>query len=254
MAQISKFRKLDKSIPVPLYYQLKNFILNEIKSGNFALGERIPTEKELHTTLGISQATIRHALSELVQEGWLERKKSKGTFVTHPSDSKNIIRSFEPFNQRVKMYGKIPRTEVIELNIIKANHTLAESMNINIGDKIISMFRRRFSDEEPIVTIQNYLPFSLCEFVLDHDFKTESLYEVLMQNSSSRIEKTTTIITSEKATTKDVKLLDVEINLPMLIFNTISITAEKKIVDFAYAHYRGDLNRFKIESSPDNYR
>ena len=254
MSQYSEFRELDRSIPVPLYYQLKSFILNEIRSGNFPEGEQIPTEDELHKMLKISRSTIRHAITELVQEGWLERKKSKGTFVTHPTESQNIIRSFEPFNQRVKRYGKTPRTEVIDLSVITANDKLAESMDISVGDKVISMFRRRFSDEEPIVTIQNYLPYTICNFVFDHDFKNESLYETLMKHHSSRIEKTTTIITAEKATAKDVKLLDVELNCPILVFNTISITEEKKVIDFAYAHYRGDLNRFKIESSPDNYK
>ena len=244
---------LDSSIPIPLYYQLKSSILNAIKTGNLSQGERIPTEEEFQNILEVSRGTIRHAISELVQEGWLERKKSKGTFVTRPSQTSNVFRSFEPFYRSVQLYGKTPRTEVISLELITATNILAKSMNLNAGVKIISMFRRRFIDEEPVVTMQNYLPYPLCDFVFDHDFKKESLYEALMQNTASRISKTRTIVSSEKATAKDVQLLNVEIHFPMLVFNTISTTSEDKIIDFAYSHYRGDMNKFEVESSPDDY-
>lgn len=74
-----------------------------------------------------------------------------------------------------------------------------------------------------------------------------------MQNPLSKIMNTTTIVSAEKASAEDVKLLDIDLNCPMLVFNTISITYEEKVVDFAFAHYRGDINKFKIVSSPENY-
>jgi GntR family transcriptional regulator len=254
MTKFPDIHDIDKNIPVPLYYQLKSYFLKEIESGNLCLGDQIPTEDELHAALQLSRSTIRHAITELVQEGWLERRKSKGTYVIRTSKSPVVFRSFEPFYQSVKLYGKTPRTEVIDLSVTIANSKLAESMGLSVGEQIITMFRRRFINEEPVVTIQNYLPFSLCEFILDRDFSTVSLYETFMQNPLTRIEKTTTIVSSEKATAEDAKLLNVELNCPMLVFNTISYTSQKKIVDFAYSHYRGDLNKFQIESSPENSR
>jgi len=243
--------ELDKNIPVPLYYQLKSYILKEIESGKLNSGDRIPTENELQSILQVSRSTIRHAITELVQEGWLERRKSMGTFVVRTAQSPIIIQSFVPFYRLVKQHGKKPRTEVLNLEIIEADENLANSMNIPVGEKVISMFRRRFINQEPMVTIQNYLPHSICEFVLPYDFTTVSLYESLMKNPSTCIEKTTTIFSSERATIKDSKLLNVEVDHPMFISNTISINRNKKIIDFAYSHYRGDLNRFKIESSPN---
>ena len=250
MAKFPTPSELDKTIPVPLYYQLKSYFLKEIESGNLCLGDRIPTEDELHTELQVSRSTIRHAITELVQEGWFERRKSKGTFVIRTTKSPLVIHAFEPFHQLAKQYGKLPSTEVLDLSVTSANSKLAASMNLTVGEKILAMFRRRFIDGKPMVTIQNYLPFSLCEFVLDHDFSTESLYETFMGNSLTRIEKTTTIVSSERATAEDAKLLDVELDCPILVFNTISYTVQKKIVDFAYSHYRGDMSKFEIESNP----
>ena len=91
---------LDHSTPIPLYFQLKSLILRDIQKGVYPIGMQIPTEMELQASFGVSRATIRHALNELVNEGWLERKASKGTFVSQPKKTRNVFRSFEPFYQR----------------------------------------------------------------------------------------------------------------------------------------------------------
>ena len=62
--------KLDKSVPIPLYFQLKQLLLDAIKRGDYPLDGLIPTEKELSEMFQISRTTVRQAITELVQEGW----------------------------------------------------------------------------------------------------------------------------------------------------------------------------------------
>ena len=68
--------KIDKSVPIPLYFQLKEIIIGEIKNGNYEKDAIIPTEKEFIEHYQISRTTVRQAITELVQEGWLYRVKS----------------------------------------------------------------------------------------------------------------------------------------------------------------------------------
>ena len=70
-------KKLDKSTRIPLYFQLKNIILSDIQDNCFLVGDAIPTENELVEFYHISRSTVRQAISELVQEGWLTRKDRK---------------------------------------------------------------------------------------------------------------------------------------------------------------------------------
>ncbi len=88
---LTKESKIDKSIPIPLYFQLKTLIMDEIKNGTYKVGNPIPTEKELSETFQISRTTVQQAITELVQEGWLYRIKSKGTFVSQPKISQDFI-------------------------------------------------------------------------------------------------------------------------------------------------------------------
>ncbi len=243
-------KRLDKSTRIPLYFQLKNIILNDIQNNCFLVGDAIPTENELVEFYHISRSTVRQAISELVQEGWLTRKASKGTFVTKPEQRSSYIRSFEPFYRQISRLGKTPRTELIDLNVITPSPEIAASLNLSGGQKVISMFRRRFADDIPMVTFQNYIPYDLCSFILSYDFKTHSLYELLMNNASTQIANTKTIVSAMNATTQDIELLNIKVNTPMLCFHNISTTADGTIVDYAFAHYRGDLNKFEFDDSP----
>ena len=243
--------KLDHKTPVPLYYQLKNIIMQEISNGSYPVGSNIPTEAVISETFNISRSTVRQAISELAQEGWLERQSSKGTFVTMPQKNVAHIKSFEPFYQQVAKTGKKPKTELLELSIIEADDGIAAELNIELGSKVISMFRRRSADNTPMVTMRNYLPHSLCSFILSHDYRQESLYEVLSQRPESKTAVTKTIISATKATPQDAELLGIKIGSPVLSFNTITRTESGVIVDYAFARYRGDLNMFEIDVRPE---
>lgn len=188
---------------------------------------------------------------ELVNEGWLERKPSKGTFVSRPDISRNLFRSFEPFYRRVHDSGKIPQTEVLEMKVVEAGEFLSSVMNIDVGDRVVTMFRRRFINAEAVVTVRNHLPFDRCSFILGHDFKTESLFEVLMDNPQTRIKETKTVVSAERAQPEDISLLSVKADCPMLVFNNTAVTHSGYVVDFATYHYRGDKNNFEIVSSAE---
>lgn len=242
---------LDHSTPIPLYFQLRTIILRDIQTGVYPVGTQIPTEIELQHLFGVSRATIRHALDELVNEGWLDRKASKGTFVARPKKTKNVFRSFQPFYQRVEATGQRHRTEVLEMAVIDADETLAAAMRIQPGEKVVSMFRRRYIENDAVLTLRNYLPFSLCGFVLSHDFKEESLYEVLMHNPLSRIAMTRTIISAERSTSEDMKLMGIQKDVPVLVFNNTATSADGTVVDYAFTRHRGDLSSFEIEASPE---
>ena len=136
------------------------------------------------------------------------------------------------------------------MSVMTPDDRIRELLCLGANNKVISLFRRRFADATPVVTIQNYLPYNLCHFVLSHDFKDVSLYNLFMSRPETCIDNTRTIVSAETATPEDVKLLEVKPGSPMLCFNNISTTSDGTIIDYAYAHYRGDMNKFEINESP----
>ncbi|MBT4994563.1 MAG: GntR family transcriptional regulator [Candidatus Marinimicrobia bacterium] len=85
---------IDRNSPVPQYFQLQTWLLEQITQGVYKQGDKIPTEKEFGEITGLARATIRQAITNIVNKGYLERKKRLGTFVIYKKDVKqrsNII-------------------------------------------------------------------------------------------------------------------------------------------------------------------
>ena len=68
-------------VGIPIYLQIKSYILDKIKSGEYLAGAKIPTERELSAELGVSRNTVSAAYKELLLEGVLEAQQGRGTFV-----------------------------------------------------------------------------------------------------------------------------------------------------------------------------
>ena len=71
--------QLDRDVPIPLYFQIKEMLLRDIHNGVYAMGDQIPTEFALQGHDHISRSTIRQALNELVNEGWLDLDADKAS-------------------------------------------------------------------------------------------------------------------------------------------------------------------------------
>ena len=137
----------------------------------------------------ISRTTVRQAITELVQEGWLYRVKSKGTLVRAPKIAQSFIQALGSFNDQIRALGMNPSTEVLDFKVMNVPEPVAEQLKLQQEDKVIYIHRRRFADNEPIVMVKTYLPYEKCSFVLDHDLVKGSLYPVLGTKSETSISK-----------------------------------------------------------------
>lgn len=73
---------IDNSDSSPKYYQLKRYLLDKIQRGEFAPGQQLDTENVMAKQFELSRQTVRQALGELEQEGWIVRQQGRGTFIT----------------------------------------------------------------------------------------------------------------------------------------------------------------------------
>lgn len=245
-AQFFYERTLDKSVPIPLYFQLKELIIEAIRSGAYKHGSVIPTEKEFSEMYQISRTTVRQAITELVQEGWLYRIKSKGTFVSTPKINQDFIQRLETFQEQMARSGMTPGTEVLEVKIAYAPEHVAEALEIQPGDKVIYLYRRRFANEEPILLAETWLPYEPCKYVLEHDFVKESLYDILKEKEETEVLRIRRRVEAVEAIACDMEYLDMKPGKPVQLFHSIGTNAYGKPVEFSIARYRGDRNSFEV--------
>lgn len=73
--------RIDTRSSSPKYAQLRDQLVEAITTGGYAPGEKLPPEDVLASQAGVSRNTVRQAITELVQDGLVERRHGSGTFV-----------------------------------------------------------------------------------------------------------------------------------------------------------------------------
>ena len=238
-------KELDKSVPIPLYFQLKKLIVDEIKSKNYEVDSLIPTEKELSDQFNISRTTVRQAITELVQEGWLYRIKSKGTFIARQKLPQDFLQRLETFGDQMERLGVKASTKVVEFKVEQASGEVADNLEIEEGSKVIYLFRYRFGDNDPVVTVATYLPYDRCSFLMDYDFEKSSLYDCLATHRETRIYGAHRLVEAVEANAEDEKYLDIKKGAPVQLVHTVGFTDEGVPLEYSIARYRGDMSRFQ---------
>lgn len=242
--------QINKSVPIPLYFQLKELILAEIKKGNYKRDDIIPTEKELSEIFDVSLTPLRQAIMELVQEGWLYRVKSKGTFVSRPKINQDFVQTLESFNDQIKRSGRTPNTELLEFKILTVPEHVSVMLMLQPKDKVIYIHRKRSADNEPIVMVKTYLPYKKCSFVMEHDLAKESLYHILAEQDVTNIYRIKRLIEAVDATAYDVKNLNIKRGKAIHQFNSIGYNIFAEPIEYSLARYRGDRNTFEVVIAP----
>ena len=97
---------LERNSPVPLYYQLAQYIEHAINVGDLAPGDRIENELSLTSRLGLSRPTARQAIQELVNKGLLVRKRGVGTQVVRSQFRRD--EKLSSLNEDLAKAGKTP--------------------------------------------------------------------------------------------------------------------------------------------------
>jgi len=85
---------IDRSSPLPFYYQLKQILLADITRRGLKPGDRLPGDHDLCATYNVSRTVVRQALAELESEGVITRIKGRGTFVAPPKTAEGLVQWF----------------------------------------------------------------------------------------------------------------------------------------------------------------
>lgn len=245
--------RLDKNIPIPLYYQLKKQILSLIENSTIKEGELLPPENDLCAMLNVSRPTIRQAFSELVNEGYLNRYKGKGTFVSAPQINDGFFQKLATFHDEKSEKGYDPQTRVVKLEKILGPHEANERLNIPLDAPLIYLSRVRSADSIPLVYVETFLPFDEYKNIMQVDFSTNSLYDTLEELYNKRVKRVWREFFAVNASQKEAELLQTKRNKALVLAKTVAfLDSSSSPVEFSIARYRGDLNKFSVEVSRYN--
>jgi GntR family transcriptional regulator len=226
----------------PLYHRVYRAIAQEIESGELEPGDRLPSERWLCDELGVSRATVRRAIEELVADGLVE-SRGRGSFVTGDTlaEPPNTLMSLSELGRSRDLTAT---AKVLASEIRPATLDEAEAFGIAPGADVFDLQRLRMLDGLPISLDQNRVPLRFLPGAAELDFTTASLYEALDRAGNPPV-RADYEIEARAAEAPEAELLGLAPGAPVLFATTVAIGEDGGVVDLGRTVYRADRYRFK---------
>lgn len=235
--------QIDKKSPLPIYYQIEAYLKQQIDAGELQPGESIPSEREFSERYNVSRMTVRQAITNLVNAGYLSRQKGRGTFVA----SKKItmaLSGLTSFSEEIKHRGMRPFSRMLSFQIIPASKKIAHKLSIAISTPVYEMKRLRLADDEVLALETAYIPVTL----LPHLTETEaigSIYEVAEQ-AGHRLKNATQTLEARSAGPEEADLLTIPTNAPVLLIDQRTYLENGDMFEYSRSLFRGDAYSFTV--------
>jgi DNA-binding GntR family transcriptional regulator len=228
---------LDRSSPVPLYFQVSRQIEAAIDGGQLAPGDRLENEISLADRWGLSRPTMRRAIQELVDKGLLVRRRGIGTQVVHgrvkrPMDLTSLFDDLNRSDQK-------PTTRVLDRELVAAPAGVAERLGVPTGTQVLQLERLRSARDEPLAVMRNWLPADLAPVLTAEALETRGLYE-LMRGTGVHLRIATQRIAARGATAAEARLLEVRKGAPLLTMERVTYDGSGAAVEFGSHVYNAE--------------
>lgn len=236
---------------VPLYHQIKAWILEQIQDGTWMPGERIPTEPELCALFDVSRGTVRQALGELAAEERIYLIHGRGTFVSFPTRKPWSLSSEFSLTDVLRSQGLRHEKRVLSLEVIPAAPPAAAGLRVEPGTSLTFLKRLWIAEGRPLMVTESFMPAKVTSALLGMDLTNLSVYEVLadMGLPIARVERTITA----RIASKDVTHLlgadePLATHLIRDVVHTESVSSEESLrLIYAETEVRGEAMVFEME-------
>jgi GntR family transcriptional regulator len=233
---------------VPVYHQIKQTIRSWLINKEYSPGEKIPSEMDLMKLFDVSRFSIRHAISQLAQEGFLVSKRGEGTFV---SANEKLIESFNAefrgFLDDILPHGSQLEARSVVMTRLSPPRLVKEKLELDDGVREVMQIERvRFLRGRHFTYTINYLPIDIGAKVTAGELYKKPLMRILEQDVGVRFADAIQTMEATFANQEVAAKLAIASGSPVLFIEKIMYTQKHRPVELFQSWYRGDLCKFIV--------
>ena len=224
---------------ITLYYQIEEAIRKKIFDREWPEGYQLPSEPDLAAFFGVSRSTIRQAIGNLINSGFLERKRGRGTFVTTPSVEMHNITRLLP-----EKYGK--RHKLISARKCLSTPAQERYLNLKPQTQLMEIVRARYiyDEELPCILERAYYPCTLFPGLETLDLSEKILYDYISNKYNTPLLRAKTTIEPVHLRKDEVELFQCDPELLAQLMVRVVYTCGDSPVILTVKVIRSD--RFKL--------
>jgi GntR family transcriptional regulator len=231
----------------PLYVQIQEYIADLILSGKLPPEAKIQSERDFSEELGVSRMTIRKALTELVNEGLLERRHGSGTYVAKPKVTYNA-EELVNYTTALEARNLATVSQVLEFGQVPASRRFADVLNVEIGHPLYRVVILRFTNRVPVILERAFFPCSRCPDLEEWNLEKTSVYDLLTiayKHRLSQVSQTVEAVAANETVAKQLRVVE---GFPLLLVSRTIISKEDdKPLEFSQDFLRGDYARIHAD-------
>jgi GntR family transcriptional regulator len=235
--------------PLPLWFQIADRLRTAVGRGEFAPGDRLPSETEISQELSVSRTTARAALDRLEHDGLIVRRAGKGSIVLPPR-VEQPLRTFAGFADEMRARGLRPAYRTLSVAAQPAELELANALGVELGSPVVAIDRLLSADDFPMAIGRSWLsPHVLAgrEPPTIEEMNAGSLYAWIEQACGARIVGGEEFLEAANSEADVAGRLEVPVGTATLVARRVARIADGRAVEFVILHYRADRYRFGVE-------
>lgn len=205
------------------YLQVQQRLQEMLDGGDYQPGDKVPSERELAQTLGVSRMTVRRAVDNLVKLGLLERDSTTGTRVSTPRVRRLLNHAhLHSITQMVAATGGRAGGKLLEFLVTPASVGVAEKLLVPAGSPVVAIRRLRLVDDMPFCLETSYLSARRVPGLAAEDLlEGGSLYELLEVRYGIAAAVGESLISVYFATVSEAQALNVPVNHAVLLYRSV---------------------------------
>lgn len=227
-----------------LYLRVIDKIKNEIESGNYKENDKLPSEFELSKGLGVSRATLREALRILEEDKVVTRRHGVGTFINPKPVFTSGIEQLKSVTHMIKESGKIPGTQFLSTEHIKATKGDQEKFANKNLEEVVKIERIRTANDDPVVFCIDKIPTGLISLKSVH--KEDSLFKLIENKTGEKISYAVTFIEPISYNPEIFEILECRQDQPVLLLKQMHYTKDDVPYLYSSNYFRSDRFRFHV--------
>lgn len=234
---------------VPLYQQVKEDIKAAIESGKYKPKEKIPAEPELSAEYSVSRITVRRAVEELCNEGYLVKMQGRGTFVSTPRIHRKMAggNRMESFSKTCRDTGMTPGARLLDRQIVPMRADEREFFGSDEDGLLLYIQRVRTADGQPIFEENLFFPYDEFKELMHAEWNDTSAFANIHTVSgrwSDDTQRRTIEVT--RASAEQAQTLNVPLGDPLLFMNVYFLDQQRKPLCIGRQYYVGSRYMFEL--------
>ncbi len=216
---------------ISLYMQIKDLLTAKVGKGEWLPGSIIPSEINLAQELGVSQGTVRKAITELVENNVLTRKQGRGTFVSSHDSDRALFHFFHVTDNNG--HKVLPDSRVLHCHRKPASRMEASKLQLAAGANIIRIERVRNFSAKPTMVETITLPAKpFGDLGKEGNCNLpNTLYELYEKQYGITIHSADEQLRAVAASRHDAKILKLEVGTPLLEIERVALILDKTPVE-----------------------